>query len=95
MIGNYTFKEIHDLNKWNLNITVTDSQKTDEARLLNYLTAPNVLVWSAVSASTAIPLFYEPVELMIKNENGEIEPYHPDVSSTRYIDGSIGGDLPM
>lgn len=25
MIGEFTFKEIHDLNKWNLNITVTDS----------------------------------------------------------------------
>jgi len=69
-IGDYTFKEIHDRFKWNLNITVTDSQKTDEARLLNYLTSPNVVVWSAVSASTAIPRFFHPVELMIKTEDG-------------------------
>lgn len=90
-----TFKEIHDRFKWNLNITVTDEHKTDEARLLNYLTSPNVLVWSAVLASSAIPSFFEPVELMIKMDNGDIKPYHPSVGMTRYIDGTIGGDLPM
>jgi len=94
-IGDVTFKEIHDRYKWNLNITVTDASKTDEARLLNYLTAPNVVVWTAVCASSAIPGFYEPVELMIKTETGEIKPYHPNITQTRYIDGSIGGDLPM
>jgi hypothetical protein len=72
-IGDLTFKEIHDRYKWNLNITVTDSQKTDEARLLNYLTSPNVVVWSAVSCSTAIPHFFDPGELMVKcEETGEI-----------------------
>lgn len=95
MIGDLTFKEIHDNNKWNLNITVTDANKVDEARLLNYLTSPNVIVWSAVCASTAIPMFFESVELMIKTENGEIRPYHPNTSLTRYIDGTIAGDLPM
>ena len=94
-IGDITFKEIHDQFKWNLNITVTDSQKTDEARLLNYLTAPNVVVWSAVLASTSIPMFFEPVELMLKTEDGRVIPYHPNIVQTRYIDGSIGGDLPM
>jgi predicted acylesterase/phospholipase RssA len=59
------------------------------------LTTPNVVVWSAVSASTAIPIFYEPVELMIKTEIGEIVPYHPNITRTSYIDGSISGDLPM
>lgn len=94
-IGDITFKEIHDLYKWNLNITVTDAHKTDEARLLNYLTAPNVVVWSAICASTAIPRVFDPVELMIKTESGEIKPYHPNVTQTRYVDGSICGDLPM
>lgn len=76
-VGDLTFKEIHDKFKWNLNITVTDASKTDEARLLNYLTSPNVTVWSAVLASSAIPGFFEPVELMIKQEGtNEIKPYH-------------------
>ena len=59
--GDLTFKEIHDKFKWNLNITVTDSKKTDEARLLNYLTSPNVLVLSAAAASSAIPFFFDSV----------------------------------
>lgn len=59
--GDLTFKEIHDKYKWNLNITVTDCNKTDESRLLNYLTSPNVVVWSAAAASSAIPMFFEPV----------------------------------
>lgn len=90
-----TFKEIHDNFKWNLNITVTDSHKTDEGRLLNYLTAPNVVVWSAACASSAIPLFYEPIELMIKDENGKIRPYHPNCPNQKYVDGTIASDLPM
>jgi len=79
-IGDITFKEIHDKYKWNLNITVTDAAKTGEARLLNYLTTPNVIVWTAVCASSAIPGFYDPVELLIKTETEEIKPYHPNVT---------------
>jgi TAG lipase/steryl ester hydrolase/phospholipase A2/LPA acyltransferase len=77
-IGDLTFKEVHDKFKWCLNITVTDAIKADETRLLNYLTSPNVVIWSAVSASTAIPKFFDPVELMVKTETGEILPYHPE-----------------
>jgi TAG lipase/steryl ester hydrolase/phospholipase A2/LPA acyltransferase len=71
-IGDLTFKEVHDRFKWNLNITVTDSQNTNDSRLLNYLTSPNVVIWSATSCSTAIPHFFEPGELMIKLEDGSI-----------------------
>ena len=92
-IGDITFKEVHDRYKWCLNITVTHATKTDEGLLLNYMTSPNVLIWSAVSASTAIPRFFDPVELMVKTDSGEILPYHPD--NQRYIDGSVAGDLPM
>ena len=69
-IGDLTFKEVHDKFKWNLNITVTDYQNTNETRLLNYLTSPNVVIWSAISCSTAIPHFFEPGMLMIKREDG-------------------------
>ena len=93
--GDLTFKEIHDKFKWNLNITVTDIDNPSTARLLNYLTTPNILVWSAAAASSSIPLIYEPAELMMKNANGEIIPYRPTTRETRFIDGSIGGDLPM
>lgn len=56
MIGaKTTFLEIYTKFGWNLNIVVTDFSNVDESRLLNYLTAPNVLVWSACVASCAIP----------------------------------------
>jgi TAG lipase/steryl ester hydrolase/phospholipase A2/LPA acyltransferase len=63
---------------------------------LNYLTSPNVVVWSAVLASTAIPRFFDAAELLVKCElTGELKPYHPESTQTRYVDGSIAGDLPM
>ena len=62
--GELTFKEIFTKYGWNLNITVTDFSMTQTSRLLNYLSTPNVLVWSAVVASCAIPGAFEKAELM-------------------------------
>jgi len=74
--GDMTFEEIYDINKWNLNITVTSGSQWGECRLLNYLTSPNVVVWSAVVASCSIPFFLESGELLIKTEKGIIMPYY-------------------
>lgn len=59
---------------------------------MNYLTAPHVLVRTAVLASSAIPYFFKPVELKSKNSKGEIVSY--DLTGARFIDGSIKADLP-
>ena len=59
-----TFKEVFMQYGWNLNITVTDYSMVVAPRLLNYLTTPNVLVWSAVCASCAIPGIFDSVDLM-------------------------------
>jgi len=64
LTGDITFREIFTKFGWNLNITVTDFSMQAAPRLLNYLTTPNVLVWSAVLASCAIPGMFEKVELM-------------------------------
>ena len=40
-------------------------------------------------------MIFEAPELMIKNPDGEIIPYRPTNRETLFIDGSIGGDLPM
>ena len=53
-----TFLEIFNENGWNLNISVTDSEFYDKSVLLNYLTTPNVLVWSGVLASASAPILY-------------------------------------
>ncbi len=71
MIGETTtFGEIYLKYGWNLNITVTDFSNADESRLLNYLTTPNVLVWSAVVASCAIPGMFDAVDLMMLTDDG-------------------------
>jgi TAG lipase / steryl ester hydrolase / phospholipase A2 / LPA acyltransferase len=63
--------------------------------LLNYLTSPKVVVWSAVLASVAVPGLFESQELMRKNERGEIKPYNPSVIKQKFADGSLVSDLPM
>ena len=64
MTGDLTFKEAFTKFGWNLNITVTDFSMTQTPRLLNYLSTPNVVIWSAVVASCAIPGLFAKVELM-------------------------------
>jgi len=63
--------------------------------LLNYMTAPNVLVWSAALASSAVPHMFDNVELMRKNAKGEIKPWFSNIQNHRFVDGSIASDLPM
>jgi predicted acylesterase/phospholipase RssA len=92
-VGDMTFQEAFDKTGWILNITVTGYKEHDNHRLLNYLTAPNVLIWSASCASSCVPGLFDPVELLCKNEYGHIVPYN--ANSAKFIDGSISQDLPM
>jgi TAG lipase/steryl ester hydrolase/phospholipase A2/LPA acyltransferase len=46
-----------------LNISVSSTRWGEPPRLLNYLSAPNAVVWAAVAASCAFPGLYEPVRL--------------------------------
>ncbi|CAO3652240.1 unnamed protein product [Cunninghamella echinulata] len=92
-LGDLTFQEAFNRTRWILNITVSSSTVYDMPRLLNYLTAPDVLVWSAVAASCAVPIFYGSTPLYAKDKNGNIVPWNP--SDQLYIDGSVENDLPM
>lgn len=47
-VGNFTFQEAFDRTGRILNIVVTPQNSSDPPRLLNYLTSPHVMVWSAV-----------------------------------------------
>ena len=63
-------------------------------RLLNYLTAPNVLIWSAIAASCSVPFIFSASEIMAKDpRTGQAQPWN--ASSQRWIDGSVDNDLPM
>lgn len=55
--------------------------------LLNYISAPNVVIASAVVASAAVPGFIEPVRLEVKDADGNITPQGG--SDELYWDGSI------
>lgn len=54
-MGLYTFQEAFDKTGRIINITVAPNNNYDPPRLLNYLTAPHVCVWSAAAASCALP----------------------------------------
>lgn len=74
-IGNVTFQEAYDQTGLVLNITVTGLSQFDQNLLLNYLTAPNVIIWSAVCCSCAIPFVYGPSILYAKDENDKVVEY--------------------
>ena len=53
-----------------LNVAVCPADTNEPPRVLNYLTAPHVYVWSAVSCSSAFPLLFEPQELYARDHRG-------------------------
>lgn len=92
--GDLTFKECYEKSGYILNITVTEDS-FQSSRLFNFLTTPNVLIWSATLASCAIPGMFNKVDLFVKTDDGRIVPYHPPSTKMKYVDGSVAGDLPM
>ncbi|MCJ1421167.1 hypothetical protein MMC32_007529 [Xylographa parallela] len=75
-VGDLTFEEAYARTKRVLNITVATSGRGGVPNLLNYLTAPNVLIWSAALASNASSTtLYSPVILKCKDETGAIVPW--------------------
>jgi TAG lipase/steryl ester hydrolase/phospholipase A2/LPA acyltransferase len=94
ILGDVTFQEAYNRTRRILNICVSPSSMYEQQRLLNYITSPNVLIWSAVAASCSIPMIFSTCELMSKDPiTGEHVPWNPTPS--RWIDGSVDMDLPM
>ncbi|KAL2890482.1 Lipase 4 [Ceratocystis lukuohia] len=94
MIGDITFREAYNRSRRILNICVSTPSSHDMPRLLNYITAPNVLIRSAVTASCSVPLVFNPGKLWIKNPmDGKIQVWEP--GSQTWVDGSLDNDLPM
>ena len=54
-----------------LNVAVCPADTNEPPRVLNYLTAPHVYVWSAVSCSSAFPLLFAPQDLKCRNQLGQ------------------------
>lgn len=73
--------------------TVTPNNSSDPPRLLNYLTAPHVLVWSAAVASSSLPGVFEANRLMVKDADGTVR--YESAERAKFSDGSMEQDLPM
>ena len=89
-IGEYTFEEAFAKTGRHINVTVSPVQ-AHKARLMNELTSPYLLVWSAALASCAVPILFPAVTLTAKNYQGE---YHPYMPAKQWVDGSVRSDLP-
>lgn len=92
-VGNFTFQEAFDRTGRILNIIVSPQNRSDPPRLLNYLTAPHVLVWSAAVASSSLPGVFEPNKLLVKDADGTER--SESATQASFIDGSMEQDLPM
>ena len=88
-----TFREAHNKTGRTLNICVS-SFDSSEARLLNYITAPDVYIWSAVCASCSVPFVFQPATIYEKDpktSESKIWMLH----SQQWVDGSLDSDIPM
>lgn len=71
-IGEITFREAFDKTGFVINIVVAGDNKFEEYKILNYLTAPNVLIYSAATASCSVPFVFGSSKIFCKDENGVI-----------------------
>lgn len=69
-----TFKEAYLRTGRILNISVIPADRHSPTKLLNYVTAPDTVIWSALLASAAVPGILPPVVLMQKLKDGSIVP---------------------
>ncbi|QER39183.1 DUF3336 domain-containing protein [Acinetobacter suaedae] len=91
-LGDVTFAEAYQRSGLHINIAVAPYNTAQNPRILNALTAPHVLVWSAVLASCAVPVLFPPVHLTSKRYDGQHTPY---MSNTKWVDGSMRSDFPQ
>jgi TAG lipase/lysophosphatidylethanolamine acyltransferase len=83
-VGDLTFEEAYARTKRVLNITISTSGKGGVPNVLNYITAPHVLIWSAALASntTDAPSPSSPLTLKCKDEKGNITEWALAADST-------------
>ncbi|VEU19966.1 DEKNAAC100640 [Brettanomyces naardenensis] len=94
LVGDITFKEAYNKTGRILNITVSPASIHDQPTLLNYLTAPNVLIWSAICASCSLPFIFPPSIIYEKDfKTGMIREWSNPM--VKFVDGSVNGDLPI
>jgi TAG lipase/steryl ester hydrolase/phospholipase A2/LPA acyltransferase len=105
LLGDVTFVEAYTHTSRVLNLSVSAAGGNEPPRLLNYLTAPHVVVWSAVACSSAFPGLPQPRELLARSVTGELvrfadsnaaglhELMMNDMPSSKKLDGGGGGGV--
>ncbi|KAL2022680.1 hypothetical protein VTK56DRAFT_4761 [Thermocarpiscus australiensis] len=83
-VGDLTFEEAYHRSKRVLNITVATDGRTGVPTLLNYLTAPNVLIWTAAVASNASTAAFgeRQTKILCKDSHGNVVPWKPATTAT-------------
>ncbi|MBF7682157.1 DUF3336 domain-containing protein [Acinetobacter sp. B5B] len=91
-LGDLTFSEAYEKSGLHLNIAVAPYDATQKPQLLNQYTSPDVLIWSAVLASCAVPILFAPIKLLAKRYDGQHVAFLGD---TQWVDGSVRSDFPQ
>lgn len=77
-IGDLTFEEAYLKTEKVLNIVVHPSHSSVPS-LLNYITSPNVIIWTAIYASIGTGVLSDNVQLYVKDFNNNIVPKEPNI----------------
>ncbi|HUP91760.1 MAG TPA: DUF3336 domain-containing protein [Solimonas sp.] len=91
-IADETFTEAFERTRRIIGVTVSPAEPHQQGRLLNYLSAPHVLIRRSILASCAVPGVFPPVLLEARDYDGRVVPHMP---SKRWVDGTLSSDLPM
>ncbi|KAH9808737.1 acyl transferase/acyl hydrolase/lysophospholipase, partial [Melampsora americana] len=91
-MGSMTFLEAYERTGRILNISVIPFDIHSPTKLLNYITAPNCVIFSAVLASAAVPGVLNPVVLLEKIKDGSLRPWQ---FQGKHKDGSLRVDVPL
>ena len=93
LLGDITFQEAFNRTGRILNISVSSKEGLSLPSLLNYMTAPNVIIWSAVVASCSVPGVFGATTLLMRDEiDGSLTPWDP--AGQLWVDGSLDNDIP-
>lgn len=90
--GSLTFREAYERTGKTLNISVVPFEHHSPAQILNHVTAPDCLIWSAVLASAAVPGILNPVCLLQKLPDQSVVPWS---WGNQFRDGSLRVDIPI
>lgn len=78
-IGDLTFEEAYLKTDKVLNIAVHPTDHSIPS-LLNYITSPNVIIWTAIYASIGTGVLSDDVQLYVKDFNNNIVPQNPNLN---------------